>query len=66
MSTNWQPMNTAPTDEPIDIATEVRLRYTDCWWDGDWQCESGCEDLTVPNPIAWMPIPKLPRKEDME
>lgn len=70
--TGWRRMETAPARDPravIDIwSGSEECRYTDCFWlDGysGWYIELATEEgdyntIRVPEPVAWMPVPKKP------
>jgi hypothetical protein len=69
--TGWRRMETAPVGDPravIDIwSGSEECRYTDCFWlpEGHWatelpDMEGQYNTIRVPDPAAWMPVPKKP------
>lgn len=71
--TGWRRMETAPAGDPravIDIwSGSEECRYTDCFWapksHNGWatelpDMEGQYNTIRVPDPVAWMPVPKKP------
>ena len=51
---DWQPINTAPKDEEIDLWSEIaERRFVDCrWFRGKWM-QDGIDDFESP---GWVDI----------
>lgn len=67
---NWQPIETAPKDQVIDLFTSwfpnkagfKGLRWADCYFhNGKWICKCGSKEIK--NPSHWMPLPEPPNTD---
>lgn len=67
----WQPIETAPKGDIIDVLAEGRYRYTDVQWEKpDWppprssprwcHFDGECGWMEISNVTHWMPIPAPP------
>lgn len=59
----WQPIETAPKDQLIDLLVEGGRRYAGCHSDtlGEWRHTTACGRLIwFKNATHWMPIPAAP------
>lgn len=55
---NWQPMSTAPKDQPEIIASDLDS-IDFIWWDSNEGCWRN-RDCDYFSPFAWMPMPDHP------
>jgi hypothetical protein len=66
-ATGWQPIETAPKNQMIDLLFRGDQRIVDCiFYCGEWwSCEQGdpvvCVSYGPSQPLYWMPIPEPPK-----